>query len=108
MRGQGVMGLTLMEPPADRGRRIGAGRVLQRPCEIYDKDGARVWIWQGMVLRMQVTTPQWGAVTVEATRLTIPFPQDPSRFRPPAGTPVRDFPLVSIRKSVSISPGRDG
>lgn len=75
-----------------KAKRVGKGKVLGRTCEISDLDTARVWVWQGLPLRIETKPGAPGPVMkMLATKVETAPKLSPALFKVPAGYQVRDF-----------------
>jgi hypothetical protein len=105
----GLGGMTALGMGTGVGQVIGKEQILGKPCEVRQQAGVKVWVWQGLTLKAQVTppspaagrsapgTPRKGApptgpTTVEAMQLDVSTHPAESLFKVPAGYEITDAP----------------
>jgi hypothetical protein len=95
MAAAGALGLP-SPGAAGGGKVVGKGKILGYPCEIRTvgpggKQGqAKLWIWNGMPLKMEAAGPQGQGMTMVATRVETAPKVSLGDFKVPAGYQVRD------------------
>jgi hypothetical protein len=89
---------------------VGKATVLGKRCDVrkIGQGGGqgKVWLWKGLVMRMEASAPQGGSMNMIATRLEEAPRLSPSLFRVPAGYQVRDFQLPAGRRGGARPPSR--
>jgi hypothetical protein len=88
----GASGLQALGENLNKGKLLGKGTILKRRCDIRQIEGAKVWLWKGIPLK--VTSPPnspRGPVTVVATKVEENVKPAASSFKVPAGYQVRDM-----------------
>src|SRR4051812_13212343 len=50
----GAPGLSMLGLGATGGKVVGKGQVAGKPCEIRELSGMKVWVWQGLTLRLDM------------------------------------------------------
>lgn len=88
----GLSGLQALGENLNQGKLLGKGTILSRPCEIRQIEGAKIWVWKGIPLK--VTSPPnspRGPVTVVATKVDTAYKPAASAFKVPAGYQVKDM-----------------
>lgn len=79
------------------GKVVGKGTVLGRSCEIRSfgpggqKGQSKVWLWNGMPLKVEASGPQGGGMTMVATKVETAPKLSPALFKVPSGYQVRDM-----------------
>jgi hypothetical protein len=82
-----------------QGKLIGKGTVLGHPCEIRSlamgraQAQSKVWLWNGMLMKMETNGPGGGAMKMIATKVETAPRLSPTTFQVPAGYQVKDFEL---------------
>jgi hypothetical protein len=79
------------------GKVVGKGTVLGRSCEIRSfgaggRGQSKVWLWNGMPLKVEASGPQ-GGMTMIATRVDTTPKLAPSLFKVPSGYQVKEMQL---------------
>jgi len=64
---------------------IGGQRVLGKPCEVRKAGRFKVWVWKGVVLKIDWSVPGGEADQLVSVRLQSPAPVSPKQFHVPAG-----------------------
>jgi hypothetical protein len=88
----GLSGLQSLGENLNKGKLLGKATILKRPCDIRQIEGAKVWIWKGIPLK--VTSPPngpRGQVTVVATKVETNVKAAASSFKVPVGYQVKDM-----------------
>jgi hypothetical protein len=81
------------------GKVIGKATVMGRPCEIRaigargSGPAVKMWVWNGLPLRTEMTLPQGGKMTTEATQVETAPKLAPALFKLPAGYTVKEFQM---------------
>jgi hypothetical protein len=94
-----AMGVAPRAGAYGKGTVIGKGTVLGHPCEIrsfgtgHARGQGKVWLWNGMLLKMQSSAPGGDGMTMVATRVETAPTLSPSSFQVPAGYQVKDFQM---------------
>lgn len=111
--GQGGLGAAspLMAAAGEKGKVVGKGTIAGKPCEIRDIKGNKLWVWQGLPLKMEVAGGQGPRLTMEATRVETPVKLSANLFKVPAGYTIKEFDPHSIQPRGApngASPGAPG
>lgn len=88
----GLSGLQALGENLNKGKLLGKGKILTYNCDIRQIEGAKVWVWKGIPLK--VTSPAdspRGPVTVVATKFETNVKPAASAFKVPAGYQVKDM-----------------
>ena len=94
---------------AQEGKLIGKGTILGKPCEIRQLQGAKVWSWKGLALKMENTGGAGPAMTMTATKLEMPYKASPTLFKVPAGyTVTEQMPGIGAAPGGAAPPIRKG
>jgi hypothetical protein len=80
------------------GKVVGRATMLGKNCEIRQKDGVKVWLWESLPLRLEAAAPAGasgpqamaGGLSMLATRLESDYAAPASLFKVPAGMTVVD------------------
>src|SRR5262249_41288891 len=64
---------------------IGTQRILGKPCEVRQAGRFKTWVWKGVVLKIDWSTPGGEANRLVAVRLQTPARVPPALFRVPSG-----------------------
>jgi hypothetical protein len=87
-------GMPLLSTDKKAGKVIGKGKILGKTCEIRQVNGAKIWTWNGLALKMENKgSAQSPAMTMEATKLEPGVKLPASLFKIPGGYRVQDFQL---------------
>lgn len=87
-------GLNMMSAPKNLGKSLGKATIAGKECEIREMPkGAtgKIWIWQNMPLKMELSGANGVGMTMEATKVETPVNLPASLFQVPAGMKVQDF-----------------
>ena len=91
---------------------VGKASVLGRPCEIrtFGPRSAgptvKMWVWNGLPLRTEMTLPQGGKMTTEATQVEMAPKLSPSLFKLPAGYTVKEMQMPAGATGAPPAPPR--
>jgi len=83
-----------MAAPSNLGKAVGKGNVAGKACNIHnlgDKGAGKIWVWENLPLKMEVSLGQAGQMKMEATKVETSIPVKPADFKVPAGLTVQDF-----------------
>lgn len=89
-------GLNMMSAPKNLGKSLGKATIAGKECEIREMPkGAtgKIWIWQNLPLKMELTSANGVSMTMEATKVESPVTLPASIFQVPAGMKVQDFQM---------------
>jgi hypothetical protein len=93
------------------GKVVGKGTILGRSCEIRSfgvggqQAKSRVWLWNGMPLKVEASGPQ-GGMTMVATKVETTPKLAPALFKVPSGYQVRDMQLPKGAPGAPPAPPR--
>lgn len=79
-----------IEAMKSRGNMIGTETILGKECEIYDMQGIKMWIWEGIGLKSE--TSMMGQYTSEAVGLEVNASIPASQFEPPSDVTISETP----------------
>ena len=68
------------------GKQVGTENILGKECEIYEVSGMKIWMWNGISLKSQMS--MMGNYTMEAVSLDVDKSIPASKFQPPANTKI--------------------
>jgi hypothetical protein len=94
------------------GKVVGKGTVLGRSCQIRSfgaggpQGNSKVWLWNGMPLRVEASGPQGGGMSMVATKVETTPKLSPSLFKVPAGYQVRDMQIPKGAPGAPPAPPR--
>jgi hypothetical protein len=94
----GIIGIIGAAVAIGAGKVVGKGTVLGRSCEIRSfgpggqQGQSKVWLWNGMPLKVEASGPQ-GGMTMVATRVDTSPKLTPAVFKVPSGYQVKDMQL---------------
>jgi hypothetical protein len=87
-------GLGMIAAPASKGKLLGKGTVAGKPCRIHELpqgQGAKMWVWEGIPLKMETGPKSPVATTMAATKVETGITHKPNTFKVPAGLAVKDL-----------------
>jgi hypothetical protein len=97
----GPTGMTPFGGTHGGGAVIGKATILGKPCEIrkigQGQGQGKVWLWKGLLMRMEMSGPQGGGMKMLATRLEESPKLSPALFKVPAGYQMKEFQMPSGR-----------
>lgn len=86
----------MVAAPKNLGKPIGKATVAGKPCAIHalpQVKGAKMWVWQNLPLKMEMSGPQGPGMKMEATKVETGIPVAATTFKVPAGMQVKDFQM---------------
>jgi len=103
---KGISPSPLMPTGLDTAKVVGKETLLGKQCQIRQiqaqGNAVKVWIWDGVPLKMQSSGQQ--SMSMVATKVEVPARLDAAKFKLPAGAKVQDFNLPTG----GGAPGRPG
>jgi outer membrane lipoprotein-sorting protein len=87
-------GIPMASAPKSLGKVLGKGTVAGKPCNVHalgDKGAGKIWVWENVPLKMEVTLGQAGAMKMEATKVETGVSLPATYFKVPKGMNVTDF-----------------
>jgi hypothetical protein len=78
------------------GKVVGKGTVLGKPCEIRQVGSAKVWLWQGLMMKMETEGAQ--SVRMVATKVETNAKLPATLFKVPSGYEIKDQELPAAGK----------
>ncbi len=96
---QASAGMQIPGLNGDKGKVVGKGTVLGKPCEIREAGGYKVWLWKGVPLKLQ-STGQGMDLSAVATKIAVPTKLSPATFKVPAGYKVVDQKVPARNRQV--------
>lgn len=89
-------GLNMMSAPKNLGKALGKATIAGKQCEIREMPkgaNGKIWIWQNLPLKMELTDASGVGMTMEATKVETPVNLPANLFQVPAGMKVQDFQM---------------
>lgn len=96
---QASAGMQIPGLNGDKGKAVGKGTVLGKPCEIRESGGYKLWLWKGLPLKIQMAG-QGMDLSVVATKVEAPAKLSAATFKVPAGYKIVDQKVPSRGRQV--------
>lgn len=98
---QATSGAAVPLAGGDKGKVIGKGTVLGKPCEIRESGNFKMWMWKGLPLKMEMMN-QGMNLTIIATKVEAPAKVAATAFKVPSGYQIVDqkpgTPAAGVRR----------
>lgn len=86
-------GMPFIAAGKEQGKLVGKATLLGKPCEIRQIQSVKLWIWEGLPLKMESGAAQGMQVSMVATKVETPAKLSASLFELPPGSKVTDFQM---------------
>jgi hypothetical protein len=99
--------MSMMQAPKNLGKVLGKANIAGKDCEIREMPQGvtgKMWVWQNLPLKMEITGKNGVGMTMEATKVETPVTLAPTIFKVPAGMKIQEAPLPNMKPG-AMKPG---